>query len=50
MIVLNEDDEPWTDEPLPALYDDGDEPPPPPPPLPSESDRAGRAWEAGRFG
>lgn len=48
MIVLHEDAEPWADEPLPALHDDGDEPPPPP--LPSESDRAGRAWEAGRLG
>ena len=40
MIVLHEDDEPWTDEPLPRHYDD-DDPTDEPPPLPSESDRAG---------
>lgn len=48
MIVLNEDEEPWTDEPLPALYGD-DYPMDEPPPLPSESDRAARDWAAGRL-
>ena len=47
MIILNEDDEPWEREPLPAEYDD--DPIDEPPPLPSESDRAARAWEADRL-
>lgn len=50
MIVLNEDDplDPWEHEPLPAEYDDY--PVDEAPPLASESDRAARAWAAGRLG
>ena len=51
MIDLNDLDEPWADEPLPALYPDEPEPPYDPPfPSPRDSERAARAWEAWRLG